>query len=175
MSKAQSIFSAMYGWKPPQRAARSSLRAAGFFTFKQFHQGVLVKKHKGPNLIVNAGFVHLVGLAGGLETVPFLYIGLGTGTTAPDPTDTTLEAEIVTNGGERALAAAAYATTNVENDTLTLVKTFTITGDLDVAEAAIFTAATSGVMLGRQVFSDFVDELVNGDSYEVTYSLVLSA
>jgi len=148
---------------------RDGLKLRGAFRLRVFRAGALVVERLGRNLIVSAGKAAIAGLANGLHADPFAYIALGTGTTAPDAADTTLETEITTNGGERALATLSQVTTDVTNDTAQLVKTFAITGNLDVTEAGVFDAVAVGTMLCRHTFA--VINLVNGDSLEVTYKL----
>ena len=106
------------------------------------------------NLVTSAGKAGLASRINGDGAVPpFLYIGLGTGTTAPIAGNTTLEAEITTNGGGRALGAASRVETNVVNDTARVSKTFAFTGSLAITESAIFSAISGGVMAARQVFA----------------------
>jgi hypothetical protein len=58
-------------------------------------------------------------------------------------------------------------TTDVTNDTAQLVYTFTVTGTAAVTESGVFNAASSGVLLARQVFSAI--NVVNGDSLQITW------
>jgi hypothetical protein len=148
---------------------RDGLGLRGSFRFRVFRAGALVAERRGFNLIVSAGKAAIAGLANGLHADPFAYLALGTGTTAPDAADTTLETEITTNGGARALATLSQVTTDVTDDTAQLVKTFAITGNLAVTEAGVFDALAVGTMLCRHTFT--VINLVNGDSLEVTYQL----
>lgn len=120
------------------------------------------------NLITNAGFAGVASRINGAGSeAAFTYIGIGTGTTSPVVGNTALETEITTGGGARASATASRTTTDVTNDTATLVHTFNFTSSFAVTESGVLNAASSGVLLGRQTFSAI--NVVNGDSLQVTW------
>lgn len=120
------------------------------------------------NLITNAGAAGVASrINGDGSEAAFTYIAVGTGTTAAAATDTTLQTELATSGLSRAAATASRVTTDVTNDTAQLVKTFTVTGTAAVTESGVLNAASSGVLLARQVFSAI--NVVNGDSLQVTW------
>lgn len=122
---------------------------------------------RGQNLITNAGMAGVASRINGAGSeAAFTYIAIGIGTTAAAAGDTTLETEITTNGGARASATASRTTTDVANDTARLVLTFNFTGSFAVTEAGALNAASTGVLLNRQVFSAV--NVVNGDSLQVT-------
>lgn len=122
------------------------------------------------NLVTNAGFAGVASrINGSGAEAAFTYIGLGTGTTAANVADTTLETEIVASGGERASATASRTTSDVTDDTATLVHTFSFTGSLAITESGVLNAASVGVLLCRQVFS--VINVANGDSLQVTWDV----
>jgi hypothetical protein len=105
------------------------------------------------NGITNAGMAEVAGLilldVGG---TPFDYIAIGTGTTAFDPSQTSLVTEI-----SRKAATGTRVTTTVTNDTAQLVTTFSsadgLSGTSAVTESGVFNASTGGTMLCRQTFS----------------------
>jgi len=97
----------------------------------------------------------------------FVYIAVGTGTTAANIADTTLEAEIVDSGLARASATASRVTTDTTNDTAQLVYTFSVSGTKAVTESGVLNASSNGVLLARQVFSAI--NVVSGDSLQVTW------
>jgi len=99
----------------------------------------------------------------------FTYIAVGTGTTAANIADTTLETEITDSGLQRAAATASRTTTDTTNDTATLVLTYTVTGTKAVTESGVLNASSNGVLLCRQVFSAI--NVVNGDSLQVTWNI----
>lgn len=162
--KAQSVYSAMYGWKPPQRPQ-------GAFRFVHRRaDGTLVEVRDVPNLIVNAGLAALAGLLHATgHTNAFDYIAIGIGTTAPVGANTTLQSEITTGGGARALATLSRVTTTETNDTARLVKTFTFTASFAVTEAGVFDSAAAGTMLCRQTFTAIT--VVNTDTLAITYDI----
>lgn len=126
------------------------------------------------NTITNAGLAGMASRCNGSGSeAAFTYLGVGTGTTAASASDTTLETEITDSGLARASATASRETTTVTNDTATLDKTFSVTGTKAVTEAGALNAASSGVLLGRQVFSAI--NVVNGDSLQITYKFAFAS
>ena len=120
------------------------------------------------NLITNAGFAGVASrLNGDGSEAVFNYIAVGTGTTAAAVSDTTLETEITDSGLERGTGTASRITTDVTNDTAKLTRTFTVTASKAITEAGVLNAASSGVLLARQVFAAI--NVVNGDSLEVIW------
>lgn len=120
------------------------------------------------NLVTNAGMAGVASrINGDGSEAAFTYIAVGTGTTAANAADTTLETETTDSGLERAAATASRVTTDVTNDTAQLVKTFSVTGTKAVTESGVLNAGASGVLLARQVFSAI--NVVNGDSLQITW------
>lgn len=122
------------------------------------------------NLITDAGAAGVASRinGAGAEAV-FDYIAVGTGTTAADVTDTTLETELAASGLTRAAGTVSRVTTDVTNDSARVTKTFTVTGTVAVTEAGLLNASSSGVLLARQVFSSV--GVVNGDSLAITWTI----
>lgn len=126
------------------------------------------------NLITNAGFALVAGrINGSGSPAAATYIGVGTGTTAANVADTTLETEITDSGLERASASVSLVTTTVTNDTAQMVVTFTVTGTKAVTESGVLNASSSGSLLCRQVFSAI--NVVSGDSLQITWKIKASA
>lgn len=122
------------------------------------------------NLITTAGKGGVASrINGDGSEAAFTYIAVGTGTTAANVADTTLETETATSGLSRAAATASRVTTDTTNDTARLVKTFTVTGTVAVTESGVLNASSGGVLLCRQVFSAI--NVVNGDSLQVTWDI----
>ena len=120
------------------------------------------------NLITNTGFAGVASRINGAGSeAAFTYIAVGTGTTAANVSDTTLETETAASGLSRAAGTASRVTTDVTNDTAQLLKTFTVTGTVAVTESGVLNAAAAGVLLNRQVFSAV--NVINGDSLQVTH------
>lgn len=122
------------------------------------------------NLVTSAGKAGVASrINGSGGEAAFTYIAMGTGTTAANVADTTLETESATSGLSRANATASRVTTTVTNDTAQLVNTFTITGSVAVTESGVLNAASVGTLLCRQTFSAI--NVVNGDSLQVTWKV----
>lgn len=122
------------------------------------------------NLITNAGFAGAASRINGAGAeAAFDYIAVGTGTTAANVADTTLETELATSGLSRAQGTASRVTTDVTNDTAQVLKSFTVTGTAAVTESGLLNAASNGVLLCRQVFSAV--NVVNGDTLQVTWKI----
>ncbi len=64
----------------------------GFVTLRYFKRGRLIWTRERENLIVNAGLTPIAALVGGGGANGITVIGFGSGTAAPQPTDTTLTA-----------------------------------------------------------------------------------
>lgn len=133
--------------------------------------GNLKETREVKNTITNTGFAQLAALAGNISSpAAFTYLAIGTDATAASASQTALLAESTTNGLGRASATVSRVTTTQTNDTLQLVKAFTCTGGTTaIAEVGIFNDATTGVMLGRQVFS--VVNMTDTDVLTITYKV----
>ena len=120
------------------------------------------------NLVTNAGFAGMASRCNGdgAEAV-FTYIAVGTGATAANVTDTTLETETAASGLSRAAGTASRKTTDVTNDTASLTKTFTVTGTVAVTESGVLNASSAGTLLSHQVFTAV--NVVDGDSLQITW------
>ena len=121
---------------------------------------------------MNAGLRSAAGLLTGDVTNYFDYLAIGTGTTAPAATQTTLTTEITNNGGERAASTNSQVTTSVANDTAQFVHAWTFTGTFAVTESGIFDTSSAGNMLARQTFSAI--NVISGDSLQITWKVQAS-
>lgn len=132
-----------------------------------FVTGSYVSSLRVANTVVNVGEAGIASRINGAGSeAAFTFIAIGTGTTSVNNTDTALASEITSGGGARASATASRTTTNVTNDTATLVNTFDFTATMAVTEAGAFNASSAGTMLNRQTFSAI--NVVDGDSLEIT-------
>lgn len=130
--------------------------------------GKLKETRNISNLVTNTGFAAMASRWNGSGgEAAFTYIGVGTGTTAANVADTTLETETTTSGLSRAAGTASRTTTTVTNDTAELTHTFSVTGTVAVTECGIFNAASGGVLGSRQVFTAI--NVINGDSLALTW------
>lgn len=125
------------------------------------------------NLVPSVGKAGIASRIGGSGSeAAATYIAVGTGATAPAAGDTALQTEITDSGLARAAATMSRVTTTVANDTSQADKTFSVTGTKAVTEAGLLNAAAAGVLFGRQTFSAI--NVVNGDSLQITYKMVVS-
>lgn len=125
------------------------------------------------NTITNVGFAALAGLAGNVGSVsPFIYLALGTSTTGPAPSQTTLVAEIIDSGLARAAATISRSTFTQTNDTLQLDYTWTASGAKTINEVGVFNAISSGVMLGRLLTGTM--SVSSGNTVIITYKVKFS-
>jgi len=132
--------------------------------------GLWVKEMTISNLVTNAGAAGIASRINGADSeAAFTYIAIGIGTTAANATDTTLESEITTNGGQRATATLSRVTTDVTNDTAQLLHIFTFTGSFAITESGVLNASSAGVLAARNVFSAI--NVTSGDSVQITWQL----
>jgi hypothetical protein len=122
--------------------------------------------HEHPNLITNVGFNFIGDVIGAVSQPSEMnHIGVGSGTTAANVTDTDLETII----GARLSATFAGLT----DTTFSLAATFgagVSTGAW--TEAGCFNAVSSGVMLNHLIFT--VVNKAAGDSITATFTFTLS-
>ena len=119
-------------------------------------------------MITNAGMAEVAGLIGTDtqgDVTAFDYIAIGTGTTTPSATDTTLASE-----QQRAAATGTRVTTSVTNDTLQLVKdAFSFSGSYAITEVGVFNSSSGGTMLSRSTFSAV--NVTSNDTLKVTVKI----
>ena len=121
------------------------------------------------NLVTNAGAAGVASrINGSGGEAAFTYIAVGTGATAANVADTTLQTEITGSGLDRVSASVSRVTTDVTNDSARLTTIFTVTGSKAITESGVLNASSVGTLLARQVFSAV--NVVNGDSLAVTWT-----
>jgi hypothetical protein len=158
-------------FRKPEIASKSiSKREGWMFVDVRGADGELKESRVIKNLITDAGLAGAANRLGGIGTAAFTYIALGTGVTAANAADTTLETELAVSGLSRVNATVSAVTTTVTNDTLQLANTFTVTGTAAITEAGILNAGAGGTLLSRLVFSAV--NVINGDSLTVTYKII---
>lgn len=135
--------------------------------------GKLKWKIKIHNIITNGALAVFSGLVGntGAQSA-FTYLAVGTSSTAVGASQTALGAEITDSGLARAAATVSRVTTSQTNDTLQLVKAFSVSGTKTVEEVGIFNASSSGVMGGRALTGSKAVE--SGDTLTITYQVQFS-
>jgi hypothetical protein len=110
----------------------------------------ILAEFSGPNIFTRAGMTEACKLLVGEAATPFKYMALGTGHANPAAvTDTQLEAEITTNGGERTEVDRITITDN----TATIEADFVFEGTLGIWELGVFNLAAVGDMSARRVFA----------------------
>lgn len=126
------------------------------------------------NLFVNTGIAQLTALMGGVGSpTVFGYLEVGTGTTAAAASQTALITPITDSGLARAASTNTQVTTTITNDTLRMVKTWSVTGTKAITEIGAFDAASAGNMAGRSVFSAI--NVANGYVFIGTYDFQITA
>lgn len=117
------------------------------------------------DMVMNAGKAAVAGLIlTDVAVNDYDYLAIGTGTTAPAATQTTLVTEThrVAGTGTRVMTAVA-------NDTAQLVVTFSgFAGTEAVTEIGMFNAAAAGDMLMRQTFTALNVDWDKGDLIQAT-------
>ncbi len=164
------ILERFFGKAKQLAAGATSKREGWFFIDVRDSKGNLKESRIVKNLITNAGLAGAANRLGGIGTAAFTYIALGTGATAANATDTTLQTELAVSGLSRVNATVSAVTTTATNDTLQLANTFTVTGTAAITEAGILNAGAGGTLLSRLVFSAV--NVINGDSLTVTYKII---
>lgn len=121
------------------------------------------------NGITNSGKAAGAGLMGNTGSVTaFTYLAYGTGSTAFAATQTALVSQ-----SQRAAATVSRTTTTVTNDTLKLVKAFSITSTETAAEGGVFNASSGGTMAARVVYSPS-RSMASGDTLTYTHYIVFA-
>ncbi len=135
--------------------------------------GKIKDQREVQNLIVSAGKAGAASRINGAGSeAAFTYLAVGTGATAAAAGDTALQTEITDSGLARASATCTRVTTSVTNDTAQLAYTWSVSGTKAVTECGILNAASTGTLLGRQVFTAV--NVQSGDSLAVTYKIQCS-
>jgi hypothetical protein len=133
-------------------------------------QGNLKQWHEDHNLVVTVGKTYLAAwLAAASQAGKFMsYIALGTGTTSPAASDTTLQTELTGGGNARVVGTLSSSTNTWQNSAIFSPGN----GTGAVTEAGLFSASSAGTMFARQVFSAY--NKAAGDTLTVTWSVSFS-
>ncbi len=123
------------------------------------------------NLITTVGFALAAGrLMGSGTPAAATGIAVGTGATAANIADTTLQTELSTDGLSRGAGSLSLVTTGGANDTAQATITYTVSGSHAVTESGILNNVSSGgTLLCRQVFSAI--NVVSGDTLAITWKV----
>ena len=121
-----------------------------------------------PNLVVDTGKYHIADQMSDQGEAAMSYMAIGTGTTNPAATDTTLETELDRN----ALTSKTQGT-GAEANRVTYVGDWAAgDGTGAITEAGIFNSSSAGIMLSRSVFA--VKNKSAGDSLTLTWVLTFA-
>lgn len=159
-----------------QKINKDGLKSKGRFRLECYgNDGKLKWSTKWTkNLTTNTGKAQMAALLGSVVT-PFTYLAVGTSSTAPAATQTTLSSEITTGGLVRQSATFSLVTTTTTNDTMQLQTTWgTITLPFTVQEIGYFNASSGGVMGGRGLPISGSRSVVAGDQLVGTYQVQLT-
>jgi hypothetical protein len=140
----------------------------GKFHIALFDENKLIEERDVFNTVMNAGKAEMSGLlltdVGGQA---FDYVSVGTGTTAPNITQTALVGEKYRNA-----CTGSQQTTTVTNDTARLTCSIAITATNTMSEAGVFNSSSAGDMLARTTFSGLA--VSSGNTLQVGYSIQVS-
>lgn len=126
--------------------------------------GAVKQEFTVPNLVVDTGLDFIASRMEGTTDAVMSHMAVGTGSTAADAGDTTLETEA---------ARVALTSTTVTSNAVAYVATYPAgTGTGALTEAGIFNDGTTGDMLCRTVFS--VINKGAADSMTVTWTVTIS-
>ena len=144
----------------------SPIKVRGIINFKRWNAaGELTLDETVENIVTNAGRAHIIDRLQGTSSAVADYIAIGTSSTAAAAADTALVAE----------AARAQGTLS-QPDAYTdrCVYTFAAgTGTGTITEAGRLNAASTGTLMGRQVFTGIVK--ASTDSLQITYDFTYAA
>lgn len=150
---------------------KDSFKLKGSVTVKLIGpDGTIKQQHTDHNLVVTVGKNYLATwLAADPQSASFMkFIGLGTGTSGPFSSDTTLGTEFSGGGYSRSSGTLSNAS-NVWTNTASFAPG---NGTGAVTEAGLFSASTSGTMFARQVFS--VYNKAAGDTLTVVWNVTFA-
>lgn len=127
--------------------------------------------------VVTTAFVNylrddLANASGGADISTFKYHECGTGTTAEAIGDTALVTACTTALNPDSTRAVGTQVNSVSGE-YTSVGTLTFDASAAVTEHGLFSAASSGTLMDRTVFSAV--NVASGDSIQFTYTLTISA
>jgi len=154
--------------------------ALGFFLLKRFGLSVRIplltgwftKEFETENLIVNDGLAAAVGTTG---VDGFDYLALGSDSTSPTASDSSLGTEFTSDGLSRTQGTTSKSTTNVTNDTHEVTNTFTYSGSTatTIEELGTFDSSSSGTMINRALTGGKTVD-TNGETIDVTVKITAS-
>jgi hypothetical protein len=149
-----------------EQKEKTTLR--GHFHLALVREGSIVEERNVYNTVTAAGKASMAGLiltdVGGTA---YDNIAIGTGTTAPATSQTTLVGEKY-----RSSCTGSQQTTTVTNDTARLTCSINITATNTMSEAGVFNATASGTMLARATYSSI--SVNSGDTLNIGYDIAVA-
>jgi len=121
----------------------------------------------GDNTIMNAGIGVVSGLMTSIGEDAFTHLAIGTGTTEPNATDTSMVAETY-----RAEGTGSQETDAITDDSARLTTSVSITNSGDITEIGMFNSSSTGDMMARTTFSAVSTS--DGDTVNLGYDIILS-
>lgn len=118
----------------------------------------------------NTGKALAASQLAGTSSTPLRFIGCGTGTHTAAATDV----DLTTPSGSRlGTNNPTIITTNVTNDTVSVIQSFTTgVGGVVLKEAGLFNAATSGIMAVSATFDAIT--LAEGEEVNFTFKTIVA-
>lgn len=145
-------------------AKKEDIVAFGRLQIQKFREGVLLQEVNTPNMIVSIGKQFIMERL--ISNIPtqINHMAIGSGTTAPVSTDSTLEAELSRLGIGMPLR---------NNTTVTFTGIFPAgNGTGTISEAGLFNALSGGTMLARTTFTP-IEKGVD-DTLAISWHIALS-
>lgn len=126
--------------------------------------GNIKEQNTGPNLIVAVGKAQLAALLAGTSSTVMGFMAVGSSSTAPTSTDTTLVSE---------LARVAFTSTTPVSNVVTYIANYNAgVGTGTIQEAGLFSAITSGIMLSRS--TSITVTKTAGDTLQITWTITFN-
>lgn len=126
------------------------------------------------NNFVNPGKTFCANICSGVTSPNAMdYIAVGSSNQAEDDTDTGLITEITTSGCGRAQVTPTIETETDTDDTMQLVKAWTVTGAETVQEIGVLNAAAAGTLIARSVVAPSVG-VADGDTLNGLYKVIFA-
>jgi len=131
-------------------------------------EGEVKESREVSNTIMNAGIAEVTALILTDQSgTAFDYLSIGTGSGAPNATETALLGEKYRSAG-----TGSQETDTVTNDTAQLTTSISITSSISLREIGVFNSSSAGTMLARTTFSAIA--VNDEDTVNLGYGVVLS-
>lgn len=140
----------------------------GKFHIALVRDNEIVEERESYNIVTAGGKALVSGLivtdVGGTACD---HIAIGTGTTAPSTSQTTLVGEKYRNA-----CTGSRITTTVPNDTARLTCSVGITATATMSEAGVLNSSSTGIMLARSTYSAI--SVNDGDTLNIGYDVAIA-